>query len=478
MKKTLALLLCLALLALPIGFLPDALLSGRLWPYTVDVSGEDARGRYRDALAADASVPADARAAWREAGEAALARPLALALPHLESLSLGAGAAVAPVGAFEVRLAPPDVLHLRTAAGAGAVGGLIVDVLQRRGEYLARLASFGPAPIDTRWTPPVDGAYLVRAQPALGTVGAFAVALERRAPLDFPVLTDAPDPVRSPFGAPRDGGRREHHGIDIFAPRGTPVLAAADGVVARVGDSTRGGLHVWQRAEDEAGRTIGSLYYAHLDRVEVLAGTRLARGARLGTVGNTGNARSTPPHLHFGLYRRFVGPTDPAPLVGERRVPIGPLTPGHAAPPWLAVRSPALNLRAGPGTGFDVVARLARADLVRVLALADGWARVRAHPPGGTPLEGFVARALLGPPAPVPGVLERERHLLADAAPGAPRLATLAAGSEIGLLGEYGSRRRVTTREGAIGWLPSDGPAASGALSSDAAPGPDTDNET
>ena len=472
MKKLAAVLLCLALLALPIGFLPDALLSGKLWPYAVDVRDEslgadrdDARARYLEGLGADAAVAAGVRDAWLRAGTRALDAPLALSLPYAESLSFGADASESPAAVFAVSLAPPDVLHLRSAAGEGAAGGLLVDVLQRRGERLARLAAFGPAPVDTRWTPPVGGEYLVRVQGAIGTAGAFALALASRPPLDFPVLTDVPDAVRSPFGAPRDGGRREHHGIDIFAPRGTPVLAAADGIVARVGRSTRGGLHVWQRAEDEEGRRLGALYYAHLDSTEVLAGSRVRRGERLGTVGNTGNARTTPPHLHFGLYRRYLGPVDPAPLVGERRVPASPVTIGHALPPWLAVRPAALNLRGGPGTDTAVVERLARGDLVRVLGLDGGWVRVRARRSGGAALDGFVARAMLGPPDPREHALERARGLRVAPSPEAPRLATLEPGTTVRLLGAFGAHERVETVDGTLGWLPIDTPTAADPVS-------------
>ena len=402
MKRTLVVLLCLGLLALPVGFLPDGFLGERFPPRGVDVSDEpaaavsrpDARRRYLDALAADDAVAGGARTAWRRAGEDALAAPLPMTLPYGEHRLLG-GAATAGGGeatAFEVSLSPPAVLHLRTVAGVGAAGGLLVDVLQRRGERFAPLVTLGPADIDLRWSPPVGGRYLVRVQPALSSIGAFSLALASRPPLDFPVLTDATDPVRSRFGVPRDGGRREHHGIDIFAPRGTPVLAAADGMVVRTGDSGRGGLHVWQRAEDEAGRHLGSLYYAHLDRIDVPVGTRVTRGTPLGTVGNTGNARTTPPHLHFGLYRRYRGPVDPLPLVGERRELPAPLPRADGVAPWLAVRSPVLNLRAGPGTGNAVLGQLAGGDLVRAVATSGGWARVRARSASGVVSQGYVSR--------------------------------------------------------------------------------------
>jgi peptidoglycan LD-endopeptidase LytH len=105
--------------------------------------------------------------------------------------------------------------------------------------------------------------------------------------------------LRSTWNAPRSGGRK-HRGADIFAPRGTPVLSATDGVVWKVGEDSLGGRVVTVLGE---GRNL--YYYAHLDTwAESLSrGDRVRRGQQLGTVGNTGNARRTPPHLHFGIYR-------------------------------------------------------------------------------------------------------------------------------------------------------------------------------
>jgi murein DD-endopeptidase MepM/ murein hydrolase activator NlpD len=131
--------------------------------------------------------------------------------------------------------------------------------------------------------------------------------------------------IQSLFGVERDGGRRAHHGIDIFAPRGTPVIAATDGVVRSTSPNELGGNVV--RLSDP--RRAQTLYYAHLDRHVVAEGQQVRVGDTLGFVGNTGNARSTPPHLHFGIYVRGRGPINPlryvrlvtAPQVTARHAP-------------------------------------------------------------------------------------------------------------------------------------------------------------
>jgi peptidoglycan LD-endopeptidase LytH len=120
--------------------------------------------------------------------------------------------------------------------------------------------------------------------------------------------------LHSSWGEPRSG-RRRHQGIDIFAHRGTPVVAAAEGIVVRIGTTDRlGGNTVWV-----AGKPSTLYYYAHLDgfRPGLRVGEHVEAGDVLGRVGNTGNARTTPPHLHFGMYPlvRAFWPVDPTPLL-------------------------------------------------------------------------------------------------------------------------------------------------------------------
>lgn len=173
-----------------------------------------------------------------------------------------------------------------------------------------------------------DGEYILRIQPELLRGGRVSVRVVADASLSFPVDGAGPGDIWSYFGDPRDGGARIHEGIDIFAPRGTPLLAASDSYVLRVGRRDRGGnvvvLH--DRERDLL------LYYAHLDEHRAVQGSVVEAGDIVGTTGNTGNAATTPPHLHIGIYdgswrqaldpwNFFVGPnTEPYPIALDPEV--------------------------------------------------------------------------------------------------------------------------------------------------------------
>jgi murein DD-endopeptidase MepM/ murein hydrolase activator NlpD len=114
----------------------------------------------------------------------------------------------------------------------------------------------------------------------------------------FPVY--GPSAYGDSFGAPRgDVSGGWHHGDDIFAPLGAPILAVADGTVFSVGWNDVGGWRLWLR--DQQGN---EFYYAHLSAYTALAvnGRHVHAGDVLGFVGNTGDAATTPFHLHFEVH--------------------------------------------------------------------------------------------------------------------------------------------------------------------------------
>lgn len=217
-----------------------------------------------------------------------------------------------------------------------------------------------------------DSDILLVAQPELLRGGRFTATVRVDPSLAFPVSGRGESDIGSRFGDSRDGGRRRHHGVDIFAPRGTPVIAADHGVVSRVSTSSLGGKVVWLR--DAFGH---SLYYAHLDSQHVFAGAQVRRGDTVGFVGNTGNARTTPPHLHFGVYRRGDGPVDPHWYVHRPRRTFARLTADTAAlGAWLTVARPGAQLHDAPDRQAQARRPVPQHSAVAVVAAVGDWYRV------------------------------------------------------------------------------------------------------
>ncbi|MFQ5551258.1 MAG: peptidoglycan DD-metalloendopeptidase family protein, partial [Gemmatimonadales bacterium] len=231
-----------------------------------------------------------------------------------------------------------------------------------------------------------DGEYVLRVQPELLRGGRYRLAVRNAPSLSFPVSNHDSRAIRSTFGDPRDGGGRSHQGVDIFAPRGTPVVATTAGRVTFVGTNRLGGRVVWLR-DSQRGQ---SFYYAHLDSQVVGRGTVVGPGDTLGLVGNSGNARTTPPHLHFGVYVRGYGAVNPSPYVAmpsRREVPLraDTSTLGQLA----RVREAGL-LFAGPSRHMEVLRELEPRTAVRLLAGVGSWYQVQL--PDGT--EGFITSSL------------------------------------------------------------------------------------
>jgi murein DD-endopeptidase MepM/ murein hydrolase activator NlpD len=128
--------------------------------------------------------------------------------------------------------------------------------------------------------------------------------------------------LRSNWGEARGDGDREHHAIDILAPKGTPVLAAGSGTVEKRFESDLGGHTLYVRTSDRG--TVH--YYAHLDTIGAAEGAAVRQGQPIATVGDSGSAAGGPPHLHFEVKRMAPGEhwwqgtnIDPYPLLAAKR---------------------------------------------------------------------------------------------------------------------------------------------------------------
>lgn len=308
-------------------------------------------------------------ARWREAGAAALEQPVEVD-PPFEEISFYPAEEPTAVG-YALSLTRGQELHVSFATETADTVGVFVDVFRVAEDgTVGHVASAEEGANELEFEPVRTGSFVLRVQPEILATVRIRLTLIRAATLAFPVLGQEPAAAQSRWGAPREGGRRSHEGVDIFAPRGTPVLAAADGIVRRVGTQRLGGLVVWLR-EEERGY---SHYYAHLSAQLVERGARVRAGDTLGLVGNTGNARTTPPHLHFGLYRRGEGALDPWPFLAPQPVrPPAVRADTTRLGDWVRIRSeePAVLASAGVET------RLPAYTVVRVLGAHGRRLRVR-----------------------------------------------------------------------------------------------------
>lgn len=174
---------------------------------------------------------------------------------------------------------------------------VFIDLLEKK-ESLNSVLSIQSSDTTFVYEDNSDQVLVLRLQPELLISGRVDIEIIDKPKLGFPVSGGNNKSIQSFWGVDRDGGARRHEGIDIFAKRNTPVLAVADGTISRVQETPIGGKVVWQRLS-----TLGqSIYYAHLDSQLVYEGQKVKKGEPVGLMGNTGNAISTAPHLHFGIY--------------------------------------------------------------------------------------------------------------------------------------------------------------------------------
>lgn len=344
------------------------------------------RTRYAASLRASAPTQADAFIA---AGDHLIGSPTPATLPLLEQIDVAAHGV-----AYAFELPPGRKVDVTIEGSFEGFIELFAQPLDADGgvRTARRLATTDqPTLTHDAFSP---GRYVVRIQPRVETQGQPRVHLTSAPTFAFPVQGRKVASVQSFFGAPRDRGRREHHGIDIFAPTGTPVVAASDGYVRRVGHNARGGLVVWLEHAHHGHRT----YYAHLSGATVQPGETITRGQVLGAVGNSGNARLGAPHLHFGLYT--PRPQDPLPFVDDRERRAPPVQARAAkllGQPRQLVRG--ARLYASPQRRPPVVQTIAEATLAWPVAARGDWVRVRLAD-GAT---GWVIPRSLRSPAEPPG---------------------------------------------------------------------------
>ena len=420
---------------------------------------------YQESLAASGLDETALGRDWLTAGDAAVSAPIRVATPFQEEGYLTAE----QPGAMAYLVSVPRGRRLTAEVSLESEDGtrVFVDLFRvaaDEGDPLRPIISTDSVPGTFVHEPWRGGDFILRLQPELLRGGRYRVVLRLEAQLAFPVDGYNMRAIQSIFGADRDGGRRSHDGVDIFARRGTPVLAAAPGLAYRIGITNLGGKVVWVRDPQRNFR----LYYAHLDSQHVRNGDRIEIGDTVGFVGNTGNARTTPPHLHFGIYRSGEGAVDPVPFLDPPTGTLAELTADlERLGTWARLSGDAIRLRAAPEDDAPILRELPRHTALRVLGGSGGYYRVRL--PNGS--LGYVASSLTEPvDGPVASQLATSGagvYIRPDLS--APRVATVDADAELPVLGRYEGYLYVRAPSGRLGWIdaPADEPPPAAAAARD-----------
>ena len=309
---------------------------------------------------------------WIEAGQMALEEAVDISLPFEEAFYWDSRRAEAGAYRFVVKRGVRVEVEIRSQAADSLL--LFADLFRERGDTLIQRIHVATADDERHrleFEPRRDAYYALRIQPELLRGGRFRVSIREVPSIGFPVKGKNSRAIASFFGDARDGGSRDHHGVDIFAPRHTPVLAPSNASVTRVGEGDIGGRYVWLY---DSKRSM-YLYFAHLETREVERGDQVLAGQLIGTVGNSGNARTTAPHLHFGIYSN--GPIDPFHFITETDT-----VPDRIAGDTLLLgkmvwTSPRTIIRNSPATGSISFDTLMMDSLAKVTALTGKQYRVQ-----------------------------------------------------------------------------------------------------
>lgn len=307
--------------------------------------------------------------AWFEAGEQAMSRAVFVQPPFREVGYMDPKEVTAR--GYRIQLQQGQRLSVKVTVPSSDSLNIFIDlyelpeVVGEPPRHVATADSSNAILVEPR----KDLTYLICLQPELLRGGKYRIDIESGASLGFPVAGRNTKDIFSFWGASRDGGRRTHEGVDIFAQKGTPVVAISDGYVSRVEETRIGGKVIWVR---DAIRN-QAYYYAHLDEFLTVQGARVNKGDTLGTVGNTGNAINTPSHLHFGIYH-IRRPRDPLPFihnVAERIPSVAADTSqlGH----WVRVTSRMASLKNGPYNESEVIENLPRHTALLVVGGSSDW---------------------------------------------------------------------------------------------------------
>ncbi|KEO75081.1 M23 family metallopeptidase [Anditalea andensis] len=306
---------------------------------------------------------------WIEAGDLVMSDSIMVDLPYQETGSFDRSSPKAMLLRFNVREGQNITINLTPISQPDAQ--FFMDVFEVRANGELTRKHFSDGGNEMSYSVRSSGVNAIRIQPELFRGGIFNLTITYNASLAFPLPDKTTRNIASFWGDGRDGGRRKHEGIDVFAPRGTPVVAVTSGRVSRVGENRLGGKVV-----NVSGGGY-SYYYAHLDSQLVSSGQRVEIGDTLGLVGNTGNAITTAPHLHFGIYGGGRGAVDPFHFLNSAAaLQAVNLADSLNIGFYGRIKGNTANIRIAPSTKSDVVRTLDRHTVFEIDGKTKDWVRV------------------------------------------------------------------------------------------------------
>ncbi len=379
---------------------------------------------------------------WISAGENALQDSIIISLPFSESGYFLASQPASRSYRFDARKG--QVLTIDGSVVTKSNVSVFLDLFMWNENQWTPIAN-GDSTISLSYEFDTDRECLLRLQPELLVTVNYSIAISLTPVLINPVAGATNQSIRSFYGDSRDGGKRRHEGIDIFAKKGTPVVAPTTGYITRVGTGKLGGRVVWMQ-DTKRGH---SYYFAHLDEQFVRAGTVIQKGDTLGTVGNTGNARHTPSHLHFGIYQH--GSLDPVHFVKT-------LEGNRSSQPWdttvqefdYKVISKIARVQMRPADSDEILTTLSKDAYLQIIAQTENWYRVLL--PNNK--QGFILKNKIAPIRKGKRLrISQPADLLSEASVGAVPLTKLRSSTAVEVLANFENFKFVRTREGLLGWL-------------------------
>lgn len=292
-----------------------------------------------------------------------------------------------------------------------------------------------------------DTSFIVRIQSELLKKGEYNLTITAGPSLAFPIPSNVKSSIISFWGDGRDNGGRKHEGIDILAPKHSPAVACANGVITRVNESTLGGKIIFMQP-DNASYT---LYYAHLDSQLVKEDQRVKTGDVLGLTGNTGNAKFTVSHLHFGIYNNNYIAMDPLYFVkNDYKDPPKLTVPIANLDTWMR-SGKEVKLYTDETTGTSNFLVLEENTLVKPEAATGNFYRIIL--PDGS--KGFIAGTLITPIVkPIKRLsVKKALPLLSRPDYGGLHKKMLIAGDKINILASFNDFYFVSDKDNLQGWV-------------------------